>query len=85
MTTQQILVRLPDELVRRFKRRVPARGRNAFVQRLLEHALPTDEADDDLLYKVALEVERDDRLAAEIAEWDATIDDGLEPPGASRE
>ena len=40
MPTQQLLVRLPEDLARRLKRRVPARGRSAFIQELLEQALP---------------------------------------------
>ena len=79
MAMQQLLVRLPEELVRRLKRRVPARGRSAFVQRLLEQALPPDEGEDDPLFRAALEVEQDERLAAEMAEWDATVGDGLAP------
>ncbi len=35
MSTQQILVRLPEALARRLKRRIPARKRSAFVQHLL--------------------------------------------------
>lgn len=85
MATRQLLVRLPEELARRLKRRVPARQRSLFVQRLLEQALPPDEGEDDPLYKAALAVEQDERLAAEMAEWDATAGDGLapEPPAAS--
>ncbi len=77
MATQQLLVRLPEELARRLKRRVPARHRSAFVQRLLEQALPADEGDNDPLYQTALAVERDVQLAGEMAEWDGTIGDGL--------
>jgi len=74
----QILVRLPDELARRFRRIVPVRGRSEFVQRLLEQALPTDGSGEDPLYQVALAVERDDKLADEMAEWEtATLADGL--------
>ncbi len=76
MTTQQLLVRLPEDLVRRLKRRVPARGRSAFVQRLLEQALPQDKGEDDPLYQAALAVEQDKRLAAEMAKWDTTAGDG---------
>ena len=85
MATQQLLVRLPEELARRLKRQVPARQRSLFVQRLLEQALPPDEGEDDPLYQAALAVERDERLTAEMAEWDATTGDGLapEPPAAS--
>jgi hypothetical protein len=77
MATQQLWVRLPEELARRLKRRVPARHRSAFVQRLLEQALPADEGDNDPLYRTALDVERDERLAGEMAEWDGAMGDGL--------
>lgn len=79
MAMQQLLIRVPEELARRLKRRVPARGRSAFVQRLLEQALPPDEGEDDPLYQAALAVEQDARLTAEMAEWDATVGDGLTP------
>ena len=75
---QQLLVRLPEELALRLKRQVPARGRSAFVQRLLEQALAPEDGEDDPLYLAALEVEQDERLAADMAEWDATVADGLE-------
>ena len=73
----QLLVRLPESLAERLKRHVPARRRSEFVQRLLEQALPADEDKQDPLYRAALAVERDGRLAAEMAEWDATVGDGL--------
>ncbi len=80
MPTEQLLLRLPDDLVRRFKRRVPSRRRSAFVQHLLEQALPSEQGDDDPLYQAALAVEQDARLAAEMAEWEAaTVADGLRP------
>ena len=79
MEAQQLLIRLPQELAQRLKRRVPARGRSAFIQKLLERALPADEGEDDPLYLAALAVERDERLSAEMQEWDATVEDGLEP------
>ena len=82
MAMQQLLVRLPEELAQRLKRRVPARGRSAFVQRLLEAALPVDEGEDDPLYLAAVDVEQDEQLAAEIAEWEVTAGDGL--PGGTR-
>jgi hypothetical protein len=83
MTTQQLLVRLPEELARRLKRQVPARGRSAFVQRLLEQALAPEGGEDDPLYLAALEVEQDERLMAEMAEWDSTVADGLETDALS--
>ena len=77
--TIQLLVRLPDDLVRRFKRSVAPRQRSKFVERLLEEALPAiEDSDDDPLYQAALAVEQDEQLAAEMAEWEqATIDDGI--------
>jgi hypothetical protein len=78
MATQQLLVRIPEELARRLKRQVPARGRSAFVQRLLEQALALEGGEDDPLYRAAMEVEADERLTAEMTEWDDTVADGLE-------
>ena len=85
MSTQQVLVHLPEELVRRFRRAVAPRQRSKFIERLLEEALPPEDAsDDDPLYLAALEVEQDERLAAEMAEWEeATLSDGL-PDGRGR-
>ena len=83
MAMQQLLVRLPEELARRLKRQVPARSRSAFVQQLLEHALLPDDSDDDPLYRAALQVEEDKQLAAEMADWDGTVADGLEPDDAA--
>ena len=77
MATQQVLIRLPEELAQRLRRRVPARGRSAFVQRLIEEALPADEGEDDPLYLAALDVEQDKQLAAEMADWEVAIEDGL--------
>ncbi len=80
MATQQLLVRLPEELARRLKHQVPACGRSAFVQRLLEQALAPDDGEDDPLYQAALDVEQDERLVTEMAEWDGTAADGLGQP-----
>jgi len=76
----QLLIRLPDSLARRFKRHVAARQRSKFIERLLEGVLPPDDAiEDDPLYQAALAVEKDERLAAEMAEWEeATIGDGID-------
>jgi hypothetical protein len=78
MSTEQLLLRLPEDLVRRFKQVVPARERSAYVRQLLEQALPSAGCDNDPLYLIALAVERDTALAGEMAEWEtATIADGL--------
>ena len=80
MATQQLLLHLPDELVRRLKRAVPARGRSKFIQDLLEKALPPDVDEADPLYLAALDVERDEALAAELGGWDTTLRDGGAAP-----
>jgi hypothetical protein len=79
MATTQLLIRLPDALAKRLKRHVSVRQRSQFIQRLLEDALPPEDgSDDDPLYQAALAVEKDQALAAEMAEWEvATLDDGL--------
>jgi hypothetical protein len=79
VATAQLLIRLPDGLVRRFKRSVAPRRRTAFIQRLLVEALPPEDGGaDDPLYQAVLAVEADKELAAEMDEWEtATIDDGL--------
>jgi metal-responsive CopG/Arc/MetJ family transcriptional regulator len=82
----QILIRLPDPLVRRFKRNIPTRQRSKFIQQLLEDALPPEDGgDEDPLYQAALAVEKEHELAAEMAEWEiATIDDGFDDPPKRR-
>jgi hypothetical protein len=86
MPTEQLLLQLPAELLRRFRCRVPSRERNHFVQQLLEQTLPSGDNDDDPLYRAALDVERNPDLAGEMHEWEAaTLEDGLaeaEPPAA---
>ena len=80
--TQQLLLHLPDELIRRLRRAVPARQRSKFIQDLLEQALPPDGVvETDPLYLAALSVEADEALAAEMAEWEpATVADGVAVP-----
>ena len=86
MSTTQVLIRLPDALVKRFKRNVSVRQRSKFIQRLLEDALPQEDGgNDDPLYQAALAVEEEHALAAGMAEWEiATIDDGREDPPKKR-
>ena len=89
MATTQLLIHLPDELARRFRRNVSMRQRSKYIQRLLEDALPPEDGgEDDPLYQAALAVEQDHALAAEMAEWEvATINDGLgnsDPPKKRR-
>lgn len=83
----QLLVRLPDDLAKRFKRSVAPRQRSKFIERLLQEALPSpQDSDDDPLYQAALAIEQDEKLAAEMGEWEeATLGDGLsgEPDDSS--
>ena len=80
LATEQLLLRLPEDLVRWFRRSVSERQRSAFVRTLLENALALQADDDaDPLYQAAPEVDGGERLAAEMAEWGvATIADGLD-------
>lgn len=72
----QILIHLPDDLAARFRQAVPARQRSAYVADLLRKSLPVD---DDPLYRLACEVEEDEALNREMADWDSVAGDGLEP------
>lgn len=76
MATKQLLLQLPEELVDRLEQTVPRPGQNAFVQHLLEQALPLPTADS-ALYEIGVAVERDATLATEMADWDMTVGDGL--------
>ncbi len=82
MATQQLLLHLPDELIRRLKRAVAPRQRSKFIQNLLERALPPDGVvETDPLYLAALAVEQDEALGAEMAGWEpATLGDGVGAP-----
>ena len=71
----QMLFHIPDPLAARFRQAVPPRQRSAFVTKLMEQALPEE---DDPLYLLALEVERDAVLNEEMREWrDGLIADGI--------
>jgi metal-responsive CopG/Arc/MetJ family transcriptional regulator len=70
-----LLISLPDELLARLKAAVPPRRRSQLIARLVEAELGHR---DDELYRSALAVEMDKGLNAEMADWDATIADGLE-------
>ena len=73
-----VLVRLPEDLVKRFRRAVSPRQRSKFIQRLLEDNLPAEDDRDDPLYQVALAVEADAALTSEMQLWEeATSADGL--------
>ncbi len=73
MTT--MLFTLSDELAERVKARIVAGERSVLVSRLLEQEL---ERRDRALYKCAIEVEQDEALRAEMADWEVTLMDGLQ-------
>jgi hypothetical protein len=75
--TTQILIRLPNEVARRFRNAIPARQRSEFVRKLLEENLPTV---DEQMYELAVKAEAFDRAnSEEVSELDATLVDGLDP------
>ena len=75
LAATQLLIRLPDALVRRFKHNVSVRQRSRFIQRLLEDALPPEDgSDDDPLYQAVLSVEKEHELTTEMAEWEVAND-----------
>ena len=84
MSTQQILIRLPEDVAARFKAAVPARQRNKFVADLVARAVARQ---DDELARIAVAVTDEERrnpeLAQEMRDWEATIGDGMEEPAAN--
>jgi hypothetical protein len=84
MSTQQILIRLPEEVAARLKAVVPARQRNKFIADLVAKAVARHE---DELAAIAAAVTSEERRSGEVRQemrdWESTIGDGLEePPGA---
>ena len=79
MTTQQILIRLPEDVAARLKAVVPSRKRNQFVLGLVEAAIAEHEAN---LRSVARSVTADElgdpELQQEMRDWDSTAGDGIE-------
>ncbi|MDP2240468.1 MAG: hypothetical protein Q8K18_09960 [Burkholderiales bacterium] len=84
MSTQQILIRLPEDVAARFKAAVPARQRNKFIADLVAKAVARQE---DELTRIAAAVTdeelRNPELAQEMRDWEATIGDGMEEHAAN--
>lgn len=78
MSTQQILIRLPEEVAAKLRAAVPARQRNKFVADLVATAVARQ---DDELAKIATAVtneeKRNPKIAREMRDWEATVGDGL--------
>ena len=72
---QKVLVSLPDNLAERMRAVIPNRQRSKVLSNLLEKEVEKREA---ALYLCACDVEADEALNKEMADWNATMDDGLE-------
>ena len=74
-----ILIRLPDDVVSRFRSLVPARQRNKFLADLVAKAVSDQESD---LEQIAAAVTREERADPELqqalADWQQTNADGLD-------
>jgi predicted phosphoribosyltransferase len=71
----KVLVSVSDELFARMQAVIPPRQRSKVVAELLEAEVRRREQE---LFECALAVEQDEQLQAEMAEWDVTVDDGIE-------
>ena len=79
MSTQQILIRLPDEVAVKFKAAGPARQRNKFVAGLVAAAVARHEDElATIATAVTNEEKRNPKIAQETRDWEATVSDGLE-------
>ena len=74
-----MLIRLPDDVVSRFRSLVPARQRNKFLADLVAKAVSDQESD---LEQIAAAVTREERADPELqqalADWQQTNADGLD-------
>lgn len=71
----KVLVSIPDSLYSRMTATIPPRQRSRLIAKLLEDEVTKREQE---LYHAALAVEQDEKLGAEMKEWDATVGDGIE-------
>jgi len=73
---QKILVALPDGLADRMRIVIPNRHRSRVITELLEHEIEKREKE---LYNCACQVEADEELNREMADWDITTGENIEP------
>jgi metal-responsive CopG/Arc/MetJ family transcriptional regulator len=79
MSTQNILIRLPEELATRLKAVVPSRKRNKFVSDLVANAVHNYDAKlAEIATAVTNEEMQNSALREEMKDWEATLSDGLE-------
>ena len=86
MSTQQILIRLPEDIAARLKAVVPPRKRNKFVADLVMAAIVHHE---EKLGRIAAAVTEEERKSPKLREetraWEATIADGIEEKRGANE
>ena len=74
-----MLIRLPDDVVSRFRSLVPARQRNKFLADLVAKAVSDQESDlEKIAAAVTLEERADPELQQALADWQQTNADGLD-------
>ncbi len=71
---EKILVSLSSDIAQRFRIAFPTRQRSRIIEDLLRKELERRDKD---LYECAKEVENDETLNAEMAEWDVSVADGI--------
>lgn len=72
---KQINLRLPDNIMEKFKAVIPSGKRNDFVVGLIAREI---EKVDSHLHRLALDVENDKALQKEMDDWGSTVSDGFE-------
>ena len=74
-----LLIRLPDDVVSRFRSLIPARQRNKFLADLVAKAVADQESDlEKIAAAVTLEESNDRELQQVLADWQQTNADGLD-------
>jgi len=72
---KEMLIKIPEELATKFKSIVPRGERSKIIAKLIEEEVGRR---DEKLYKIALELEKNEKLNKEMKEWDITTGDGIE-------
>lgn len=72
---EKVLISMPDQLVARMRAVIPAHKRSKVIAQLIENEIEKREKQ---LYECAIAVEKDSALCGEMADWDVTLQDGLD-------
>jgi metal-responsive CopG/Arc/MetJ family transcriptional regulator len=74
---QKIMISMPDDLAEKIRWAFPAQQRSKIIAGILSAEIARREQE---LHEVACQVESEDTLNNEMAEWEeATIEDGIQP------